>query len=50
MASGFDTPVFPDSPSDNMLKQSLLKPFWASEDPRVKRKPEHLRRFRVEYA
>jgi hypothetical protein len=50
MASGFDTPVFPDSPTDNMLKQSLLKPFWALEDPRVKRKSEHLRRFRIEYA
>jgi hypothetical protein len=43
MATGFGTPpVTPPSPTVKQLKQSLVKQFQALEDPRGKRKPEHL--------
>lgn len=43
MTTGFGTPpVSPPSPTVKKLKQSLIKQFQALEDPRVKRKPEHL--------
>lgn len=43
MATGFGVPpVSSPSPTLKKLKQSLIKPFEALEDPRMKRKPEHL--------
>jgi predicted transposase YbfD/YdcC len=43
MATGFAAPPTPaPSPTVKKLKQSLSEHFQALEDPRVKRKPEHL--------
>lgn len=43
MANGFGTPpALSPSPTAKKLKQSLIKQFEALDDPRVKRKPEHL--------
>ena len=43
MATGFGVPpVSAPSPTAKKLKQSLIKQFEALNDPRVKRKPEHL--------
>lgn len=43
MATGFGAPpVSSPCPTAKKLKQSLMKQFEALDDPRVKRKPEHL--------
>ena len=42
MSTGFTPPSSAPSTTAKKLKQSLIKPFEALDDPRVKRQPEHL--------